>query len=150
MTQYLLSVHMVEGAEPPAAEEIQQMYKQVDVFNKKLQDQGSWVFAGGLHPADTATVVRVQNGEVLTSDGPFAESKEQLGGFWIIDVADLDAALAWPPRAGGLRSARRGPPLPGRTGADRADGRSSRCSGHRAGVPRRVGSRGRQPGPRLR
>ncbi len=94
MTQYMLSVHMVEGAEMPAPDEIQKMYKQVDEFNTKLQDQGLWVFAGGLHPADTATVVRVQNGEVLTSDGPFAESKEQLGGFWIITAPDLDAALA--------------------------------------------------------
>jgi hypothetical protein len=94
MTQYLLSVHMVEGAEMPAPDEIQRMYKDVDVFNQKLQDQGLWVFAGGLHPADTATVVRVQNGEVLTSDGPFAEAKEQLGGFWIVDAPDLDAALA--------------------------------------------------------
>jgi hypothetical protein len=94
MTQYLLSVHMVEGTPMPPEDEIQRMYKQVDEFNKKVQDQGSWVFAGGLHQADTATVVRAQNGEVLTSDGPFAESKEQLGGFWIVDVADLDAALA--------------------------------------------------------
>ena len=94
MTQYMLSVHMVEGAEVPAPDEIQRMYKEVDVFNQKLQDQGLWVFAGGLHPANTATVVRVQNGEVLTSDGPFAESKEQLGGFWIVDASDLDAALA--------------------------------------------------------
>ena len=94
MTQYLLSVHMVDGSEPPSPEAMQKMYDDVDVFNKKLQAQGSWVFAGGLHPANTATVVRAQSGEVLTSDGPFAESKEQLGGFWIIEVADLDAALA--------------------------------------------------------
>ena len=94
MTQYLLSVHMVEGTPMPPEAEIQKMYKQVDAFNKKVQDQGSWVFAGGLPPADVATVVRAQNGEVLTSDGPFAESKEQLGGFWIVDVPDLDAALA--------------------------------------------------------
>ena len=71
----------------------------VDTFNAKLQKQGSWVFAGGLHPANTATVVRVQNGEVLTSDGPFAESKEQLGGFWVVNAPDLDAALKlWPPK----------------------------------------------------
>ena len=94
MTQYLLSVHMVEGEEMPAPDVIEKMYKDVDTFNAKLQKQGSWVFAGGLHPANTATVVRVQNGEVLTSDGPFAESKEQLGGFWVIDAPDLDAALA--------------------------------------------------------
>ncbi|MGZ4725412.1 MAG: YciI family protein, partial [Ilumatobacteraceae bacterium] len=59
------------------------------------QEKGAWVFAGGLHPASTSTVVRVTNGDVLTSDGPFAESKEQLGGFWIITAPDLDAALAW-------------------------------------------------------
>jgi hypothetical protein len=94
MTQYLMSVHMVEGAEEPPADEIQRMYKDVDTFNEKLQKQGSWVFAGGLHPANTATVVRVKDGEVLTSDGPFAESKEQLGGFWIVNAPDLDAALA--------------------------------------------------------
>ncbi len=94
MTQYLLSVHMVDGVEPPAPEEMQRMFADVDTFNKKLQAQGSWVFAGGLHPANTATVVRVTDGEVLTSDGPFAESKEQLGGFWIVTAPDLDAALA--------------------------------------------------------
>lgn len=94
MTQYLLSVHMVDGVEPLPADEIQKMYDAVGVFNEKLQEQGSWVFAGGLHPANTATVVRAQNGEVLTSDGPFAESKEQLGGFWVVNAADLDAALA--------------------------------------------------------
>ena len=53
------------------------------------------MFAGGLHPATSATVVRAQDGDVITTDGPFAETKEQLGGFWIIEAADLDAALAW-------------------------------------------------------
>ncbi len=94
MTQYLLSVHMVEGEPLPSEEEIQQAYKDVDAFNEELKAQGAWVFAGGLHPADTATVVRVKDGEVLTTDGPFAETKEQLGGFWVIEAADLDAALA--------------------------------------------------------
>ncbi|HEY0519107.1 MAG TPA: YciI family protein [Ilumatobacteraceae bacterium] len=94
MTQYLMSVFMVEGTEAPGPEDTQRMYAQVDKFNAKLQEQGSWVFAGGLHPANVATVVRVHNGEVLTSDGPFAESKEQVGGFWIVEAADLDAALA--------------------------------------------------------
>src|SRR6476619_1433404 len=99
MTQYLLSVHMVEGAEEPPPDVIQRMYADVDIFNKKLQDQGKWVFAGGLHPANTATVVREQDGEVLTTDGPFAESKEQLGGFWVIKAPDLDAALEWAKKA---------------------------------------------------
>ncbi|MEJ7845316.1 MAG: YciI family protein [Acidimicrobiales bacterium] len=57
------------------------------------------MFAGGLHPADTATVVRVDGGEVITTDGPFAETKEQLGGFWVVTAADLDAALALAARA---------------------------------------------------
>ncbi|MGH2546338.1 MAG: YciI family protein [Actinomycetota bacterium] len=95
MTQYLLSVHMVEGEEAPSPEAMERAYKDVDAFNEILQKEGAWVFGGGLHPADTATVVRVQAGEVLTTDGPFAEAKEQLGGFWIITAPDLDAALAW-------------------------------------------------------
>ena len=94
MKQYLLSVHMVEGAPEPSPEEIQQAYKDVDAFNAEVQAEGAWVFAGGLHPADTATVVRVKDGEVLTTDGPFAETKEQLGGFWVVKAPDLDAALA--------------------------------------------------------
>ena len=94
MTQYLMSVYMVEGGEQPTAEAMEKSYRDVDTFNSKLQKPGAWVFAGGLHPANTSTVVRVANGDVLTSDGPFAESKEQLGGFWIVTAPDLDAALA--------------------------------------------------------
>lgn len=99
MTQYLLSVHMVEGEEPPPPEAMERIYKDVDAFNEELKAGGAWVFAGGLHPASTATVVRVHEGEVLTTDGPFAETKEQLGGFWIIKAPDLDAALAWAAKA---------------------------------------------------
>jgi len=95
MTQYLLSVHMVEGDPLPADDVMAQMYKDVDTFNEEVKAAGAWVFAGGLHPSDTATTVRVTNGEVLTTDGPFAETKEQLGGFWVIEAPDLDAALAW-------------------------------------------------------
>jgi hypothetical protein len=95
MTQYLLSVHMVDGAPEPDAETVKKLYADVDTFNAKLQDQGAWVFAGGLHPVDTATVVNATGGEVLVTDGPFAEAKEQLGGFWVIQAPDLDAALAW-------------------------------------------------------
>ncbi len=95
MTQYLMSVYMVDDSEPPTAEAMEKAFRDVDTFNGKLQEKGAWVFAGGLHPANTATVVRVAGGDVLTTDGPFAESKEQLGGFWIITAPDLDAALAW-------------------------------------------------------
>lgn len=94
MKQYLLAVHMVEGEAPYMSEaETQQAYQDVDVFNRELMASGNWVFGGGLLPADTATVVRAQGGKVVTTDGPFAESKEQIGGFWVIKAADLDAAL---------------------------------------------------------
>ncbi|MDX6376536.1 MAG: hypothetical protein QOE98_839 [Gaiellaceae bacterium] len=99
MTQYLLSVHMVEGEAMPSEEVITQMYADVDAVNEEMKAQGAWVFGGGLHPADTATVVRAKDGEITTTDGPFAETKEQLGGFWIIEAADLDAALAWASKA---------------------------------------------------
>jgi len=94
MTQYLLAVHMVEGEPDRSEEETQAAYKAVDVFNADLQSAGAWVFAGGLHPPASATVVRAQDGKVLTTDGPFAETKEQLGGFWVVEAPDLDAALA--------------------------------------------------------
>jgi hypothetical protein len=99
MKQYLLAVHMVDGVEPPSDEVMQQMFADVDAVNEEMRKEGAWVFAGGLHPANTATVVRIAEGEVLTTDWPFAESKEQLGGFWVIQAPDLDAALAWAAKA---------------------------------------------------
>ena len=69
--------------------------RDVGVVRKEMQDAGVWVFAAGLHPASSATVVRVNNGEVLTTDGPFTEGKEHIGGFSIIKAPDLDAALEW-------------------------------------------------------
>jgi hypothetical protein len=99
MSQYLLSVWMVEDQAPPAPEDMQRMFRQVDELNDEIRASGAWVFAGGLHPASTATVVRERGGEVLMTDGPFAEAKEQLGGFWVIEAPDLDAALAWARKA---------------------------------------------------
>lgn len=94
MTQYLMSVWLTEDDVVPSEEELAQMYADVDAFNTKVQNQGAWVFGGGLHPADTATVVRPSGRETLTTDGPFAEAKEQIGGFWIIEAENLDAALS--------------------------------------------------------
>lgn len=94
MKQYLLSVYMVDGAPMPTGDEMQAAYDAVDRFNQQLQQTGAWVFAGGLYPADTATVVRIDGDKVLTTDGPFAESKEHIGGFWVVNAPDLDAALA--------------------------------------------------------
>jgi hypothetical protein len=100
MQQYMLTVHSVEGGPEPLAEARQKVYRDVDVFNEELRSTGAWVFAGGLHPANTATVVRVRpGGEVLMTDGPFAEGKEHVGGFWVIAAPDLDAALAWAAKA---------------------------------------------------
>jgi hypothetical protein len=98
MTQYMMSVYMDPGA-MPSDEEMQQSFKDVDALNAEITAKGAWVFAGGLHPAETATVVQTKAGEIVTTDGPYAETKEQLGGFWIIEVADLDAALAWAAKA---------------------------------------------------
>ncbi len=96
MTQYLLAVHGDEAAFAAISpEDMQRAYKQVDVFNEELKAAGAWVFAGGLHPSSTATVVRTSDGKVVTTDGPYLETKEQLGGFWVIEASDLDAALGW-------------------------------------------------------
>jgi hypothetical protein len=74
---------------------MQPTYEATGVFNDRLRESGAWVFAGGLHPRSTATVVRVKDGETLITDGPFTEGKEYIGGFWVIKAADLDAALDW-------------------------------------------------------
>jgi hypothetical protein len=97
MGKYLLSVHSVEGEvrEPMTDEQMRESHKRLGVIEQDLKSTGAWLFSGRLHEADTATVVRVSGGEVVTTDGPFVESKEHLGGFYIIEAADLDAALRW-------------------------------------------------------
>jgi hypothetical protein len=99
MKQYMLSVYNAEGQPAPSPEVIEEMYRDVEAVNVQLREAGVWVFAGGLQPASTATVVQIRDGKVLTTDGPFAETKEQLGGFWVITADDLDAALAWSAKA---------------------------------------------------
>ncbi|HWL97196.1 MAG TPA: YciI family protein [Nocardioidaceae bacterium] len=96
MTQYLLSVYQPDGA--PSPEKLEQVSRNLETLNRDLAEAGAWVFAGGLCAPSTATVVRVRAGEVLMTDGPFAEVKEHLGGFTIIDAPDLDAALGWADR----------------------------------------------------
>jgi hypothetical protein len=92
---YLMSVELDQSAGRPTEEELQRSLSRVGPVNDEMKAQGIWVFAGGLLPYDSATVVRVQDGATTMTDGPFAETKEQLAGFWVIDVDDLDAALAW-------------------------------------------------------
>lgn len=93
MAQYFLSVMGTEGDVDPTPEEMQRIMRDVDVFNEKLEKTGAWVFAGGLHEVSTSTVVDGTGTDVVTTDGPFSESKEFIGGFWIIKADDLDAAL---------------------------------------------------------
>ncbi|HLQ37127.1 MAG TPA: YciI family protein [Planctomycetota bacterium] len=94
MKQYLLSIIQPDGPTPPPAA-LGKIMHDVGTLMQELKADGSWVFNGGLHPASTATVVRLQDGELLTTDGPFAEGKEHIGGVVVIKAPDLDAALAW-------------------------------------------------------
>ncbi|MGH3204096.1 MAG: YciI family protein [Streptosporangiaceae bacterium] len=94
MKQYLLSVYHPEGG-IPEPEAMEKIMADVDALNTELRQAGAWVFGGGLYPSSTATVVRVDGGDVLITDGPFVEGKEHVGGFWVIKAPDLDAALAW-------------------------------------------------------
>jgi hypothetical protein len=99
MKQYLLSVHGTQGEALPAPDVMQQMFDDVEKVNQELRDKGAWVFAGGLTDPSDATVVRVEHGQVMTTDGPYGETKEQLGGFWVIKAENLDEALAWAEKA---------------------------------------------------
>jgi hypothetical protein len=94
MKHYLLSVITPQG-DPPPPEVLEPIMRNVDALNVELKAAGAWVFAGGLNAPSTATMVRLQDGEVLVTDGPFAEGKEYVGGFSIIKAPDLDAALEW-------------------------------------------------------
>ena len=94
MAQYLLSVYQPVGP-APAPDFLEPIMRDVEALNRDMKAAGAWVFGAGLHPTETATVVRQQGTEVLITDGPFAEAKEHLGGFTVIEAADLDAALGW-------------------------------------------------------
>ena len=87
MTRYMLSVHSAQSEvrEPMSAEEMQHSWQQIGILEAEMKSTGAWVFSGRLHEPDTSTVVRLANGEILTTDGPYAEAKEHLGGFYIIN-----------------------------------------------------------------
>ena len=94
MKQYLLSVYQPEGT-PPSPDVLEKIMRDLDVLREEMKAAGAWVFSGGLNAPSTATVLRPGGGEVLITDGPFAEGKEYLGGFTIITAPDLDSALDW-------------------------------------------------------
>lgn len=99
MTQYLLSVHGSEDVYDMPIEEAQPMWEATGRFNDEPVPDGSWVFLGGLKRPSTATTVDGRGDDVVVTDGPYLETKEHLGGFWIADVPDLDAALKLAARA---------------------------------------------------
>jgi hypothetical protein len=98
MKHYLLSIYQPDGG-VPEPEVLEKVMQDLDTLNREIKTAGGWVFTGGLHPPSSATVVRVQDGDVLTTDGPYVEGKEHVGGFWIVQAADLDAALDWARKA---------------------------------------------------
>jgi hypothetical protein len=94
MKQYLISIYQPDGP-PPPPEILDKVMADIEAIRAELREAGSWVFGAGLHAPSTATVLRPKDGDVLVTDGPFAEGKEHLGGFTILKAPDLDAALAW-------------------------------------------------------
>ncbi|WAH98680.1 YciI family protein [Arthrobacter sp. MMS18-M83] len=94
MSRYLLSIYQPDGPIPEPGV-LNKIMADLEVLNQEMHDAGAWVFTGGLHPSSTSTVVRVNDGEVLTTDGPFVEAKEHVGGLWVIEASDLDVALEW-------------------------------------------------------
>jgi len=98
MTRYLLSIYQPDSGTPPP-EVLEQIGHRLHELNQEIRAAGAWVFTGGLHPPSSATVVRASDGDVLITDGPYLEGKEHIGGFWVIDAPDLDAALQWGRRA---------------------------------------------------
>jgi|SRR4051812_4694009 hypothetical protein len=94
MKQYLLSVYEPDG-DPPPPEILDPIMRDLDALQREMRAAGAWVFTARLHPASTATVLRVKDGDALMTDGPYTEGKEHLGGFTVIRAPDLDAALEW-------------------------------------------------------
>ena len=98
MPHYALSIYQPD-AQPPSAEQLAPVMRKMNALIEDAKAQRVWVFNGGLHRPSTASVVRNQRGEVVTTDGPYVEGKEHIGGFWIVSAPDLDVALGWAQRA---------------------------------------------------
>jgi hypothetical protein len=98
MKQYLLNVYQPSETPPPDVD-LDKITRDVRALQQEMRDAGVWVFAGGLHGPSAATVLRPDGDEILTTDGPYIEAKEFIGGFTIIEAPDLDAALHWGSKA---------------------------------------------------
>lgn len=94
MPQYLLSIYQPDG-DPPPPEFLDPIMADMALLAEEMKVAGAWVFNGGLHPPSTSTVLQLRDGDVLSTDGPYLEGKEHIGGFTIIQAPDLDSALEW-------------------------------------------------------
>src|SRR5688500_17450663 len=94
MKRYLLTIYQPDGP-PPSPDALDAVMRRVNAVEAEMRVAGAWVFSGGLHPPSTATVVTLRDGELLMTDGPYAEGKEHVGGFTVVEAPDLDAALEW-------------------------------------------------------
>ena len=95
MTQYLVTIHHPDGYDSSVAED-EVMHRDIDALNEEMIAAGVRIFVGGLRPPSSARSLRVRpDGKVLITDGPYLETKEYVGGFWVLEVADLEEALAW-------------------------------------------------------
>ena len=94
MKQYLLSIYQPDG-DPPPPEVLEPIMRDISAVDEDMRAAGAWVFNAGLHPPETATVVRAAEGDVLVTDGPFAETKELVAGFWVWKVSSLQEAIDW-------------------------------------------------------
>jgi hypothetical protein len=94
MPQYLLTIYQPDGP-PPPPEILEPIMRKVNALNAEMKANGAWVFTGGLHPPETATVVQLRDGDLVMTDGPYVEGKEHVGGVAIVSAPDLDAALVW-------------------------------------------------------
>ncbi len=95
MARYLLTVVEPTGDSVPEPDVLAAIMRDVDAVDREMREAGVWLFAGGLFPPDTATVVRWSDGETMLTDGPFAEGKEYVGGLWIVRVPALADALGY-------------------------------------------------------
>ncbi len=95
MTRYLVAIHHPDGYDPSIAED-EAMSRDIDALNDEMVAAGVRVFVGGLHPASRAMSLILQaDGSVRVADGPYLQTSEHVGGFWVLEAADLGAALAW-------------------------------------------------------
>lgn len=102
--RYILLINTNETAEANRSdEENEAVFGAYYAFTNEIRESGAYVTGEALQPTSTATTVRVRDGQTLTTDGPYAETKEQLGGFYLIEAADLDEAIAWAAKIPGAK-----------------------------------------------